>query len=297
MSERVDLHLRTLFVETRPLGIDRLAVHAELRDVRYIDLPGYLGVEHPKGVVHHMALDLELDREFTIQAVEPWMGTVPFEPSPKTWGEGCRNVIPNYQQLVGIRLDAGYAARVLESVGGRMGCFHILSLAQCLPLAIRERNEEAFTEFRRQLRIEATTDETLRLGMSGQLIDEPLGGEPYGAELTLRLQLPKFAILEASARRNGARFAGRDQALDSARGLEGLTITKGFTAAALERVGGSPHLSALVIAMTPVIPQASGALAGFLKLSPDQKLRGRARNPQADSCHMWRGDGPLMSLR
>ena len=42
---------------------------------------------------------------------------MPFEPSPKTWGEGCRNVMPSYQQLLGIRLDAGYAARVLECFG------------------------------------------------------------------------------------------------------------------------------------------------------------------------------------
>ena len=68
---------------------------------------------------------------------------------------------------------------------------------------------------------------------------------------------------------------------------------------ALQRIGGAAgcaHLAALVIALTPVIPQAAGALAGFLKLSPEQKLRNRASNPQVDSCHMWRADGPLVDL-
>jgi len=81
--------------------------------------------------------------------------------------------------------------------------------------------------------------------------------------------------------------------------LQGLSVTKGFTSAALERIGGAAgcaHLAALVIALTPVIPQAAGALAGFLKLSPEQKLRNRASSPQVDSCHMWRADGPLVNL-
>jgi DUF2889 family protein len=299
MSERVPLHTRGVFVETRPLGADRLAVHAELRDVRHVALPGYLGVAYPVGVVHHMALDLELDHELTIQTVETWMGTVPFEPSQKTWGEGCRNAIPNYQRLLGARLDAAYAARVVETVGGRLGCFHVLSLAQCLPLAVREKNAGGFTDFRRQIRVSAYVEESLRLGMTGTVTDEPCGEEPYGVELALRLEIPRFKILEASTALSGARFGDSGEAIASARGLEGLTVTKGFTGAALERIAGSAaatHLSALVIAITPVIPQASGALAGYLKLSPDQKLRARAGTPQADSCHMWRTGGPLMSL-
>ncbi len=34
-----ELHERMLSIETQPLDGDRLAVHAELRDVRHVDMP------------------------------------------------------------------------------------------------------------------------------------------------------------------------------------------------------------------------------------------------------------------
>lgn len=338
MSGRADLHRRTLSVETHPLGDDCLAVHAELRDVCHVDMPAYLGVVAPAGVVHHMALDLELDGGLTIRSIDAWMASIPFEPSEKTRGEGCRNILPNYQRLVGTTLDAGYALRVLEAVGGRFGCFHILSLAQCLPLAVRaasgrlcaaamrlprgakpavqdscvpwragsphwaeasESEGSGFRDFRRQIHVTAYADEGRQLGMTAELADESGEGGLRGASLTLRLEIPKFTILQAEGRLLGAPFSDCAATLGGVRSLEGLSIAKGFTAAALERIGGASgcaHLAALVIALTPVVPQASGALAGLLRLSPEQKLRERAGNPRVDSCHMWRADGPLVRL-
>ena len=128
-----------------------IRAHAPLRDVfhpvavippRVDDRIGWGVVAkvfecRPPGVVHHMALDVELDRALTIVGVDAAMHAIPFEPSEETRGEGCRNILPNYQWLIGTPLDAGYALRVMETVGGRLGCFHILSLAQCLPLAVR----------------------------------------------------------------------------------------------------------------------------------------------------------------
>jgi hypothetical protein len=333
-----DLHERTLSIETQPLDGDRLAVHAELRDVRHVDMPTYLGVSHRPGVVHHMTLGVEVDRALTIVGVDAAMHAIPFEPSVKTRGEGCRNVLPNYQRLIGTPLDAGYALRVMETVGGRLGCFHILSLAQCLPLAVRaasgrlcgaalrmpeasrdvvrdscaewraesphwrrvrEITGSGFRPFRRQIRITARVDDRLRLRMTAGLRDGGPELSAASAELTCSLEIPAFTILEAEAKLSGSPFAGCAAPLASVARLQGLSVAKGFTTAALERIGGATgcaHLSALVIALTPVIPQASGALAGLLNLRPDQTLRNRARNPQVGSCHMWRADGPLASL-
>ena len=332
------LHERSLAIETQPLAADRLGVHAELRDVRHVDMPAYLGVSHPAGVVHHMVLDLEIDPELSILAIDAKMLKAPFEPSEKTRGEGCRHILPSYQRLIGTKLDASYATRVFETVGGRLGCFHILSLAQCLPLAVRaasgrlcagalemprgsadvvrdscaewrvdgphwtavrETAGAGFREFRREIRITAQADENLRLGMTADLTDRRPGAAEMGAALTFWLEVPRFTILEAEAKLRGSPFAGCARTVTGAARFEGLSVTKGFTAAALERIGGAAgcaHLSALVIALTPVIPQASGALAGFLKLPPEQKLRNRATNPQVDSCHMWRSDGPLLKM-
>jgi len=317
----------------------RLYVHSELRDVRYVDLPTYLGVSHPKGVVHHMGLALELDGELVIRAVDARMMTAPFEPSAETWGEGCRHILPNFQRLVGLRMDETYPLRVLETVGSRLGCFHILSLAQCLPPAIRAAtrrlcaqalrmpekgresvldscvqwrresplwaesrpsNDDGFRNFRRHIAIEAHTTDGTRLGLDGRLDDEPDDMERTGAELALELGFPAFTILSAEARLDPPPFSGCTSALDSVRDLHRLSINKGFTGAALEKIGGGAgcaHLSALLVAVTPVTAQAAGAVAGFLGLRPEQRPREGRANPQIDSCHMWRADGPLVSLK
>jgi DUF2889 family protein len=292
VSTPTDLHLRTVSLESRSLDGGCRSVHAELRDVRRVDMRGYLGVSHPAGVVHHMALDVVLDRELVVRDSKAWMGTVPFEHGPKTRGEGCRDIVPSYLKLVGTKVDASYAARVLELVGGTSGCFHVLSLAQCLPLAIEAAGASGASEFRRTIRVRAVTDASLRLGMSGALEDSPSEAAARTADLMLWLAVPGFRITAAEGRVASAAVA-------SAGALAELSIIKGFTGAALEKLGrgeGSRELAALVIAVTPVVPQASGALAGFLKLSPEQKLRAaRAGNPQADSCHMWRTGGPLMT--
>src|SRR5262249_15387166 len=157
-SEATELHRRTVSVEAHRLGTGALSVHAELRDVRRVDMPHYLGVSHPAGVVHHMALDLEIDRDLVVVASRAWMGTVPFEQGARTGGEGCRDTAPAYAKLVGTRLDERYAARVLELVGGPVGCFHILSLAQCLPLAV-ETAARAGGELRRRMVVRAVADE------------------------------------------------------------------------------------------------------------------------------------------
>jgi hypothetical protein len=332
------LHERTLAIDARPVSDTRLRVHAELRDVRHVEMPAYLGVSHPAGVVHHMMLDLEIDRELVVLAADARMQTAPFSPSEKTWGEGCRDILPSYRSLIGLKLDAQYAARVFDTVGGRLGCFHILSLAQCVPLAVRaatgrlcgsalrmpagsrdtvrdscaewraggphwaavrETAGAGFGEFRREIRVTARADERLRLGMTAELSDRVRDDPPLGASLSFWLQVPGFTILECAASLSGTPFPGCSATVAGAPTLQGLSVTKGFTAAALERIGGAAgcaHLMALVIALTPVIPQASGALAGFLKLSPEQKLRNRASNSQVDSCHMWRSDGPLVNL-
>ncbi len=333
-----DLHERTLSIETQPLDDDRLAVHAELRDVRHVQMPAYLGVVRPSGVVHHMALDVELDCALTISGIDAAMHAIPYEPSERTRGEGCRNILPNYQRLIGTTLDAGYALRVMETVGGRLGCFHILSLAQCLPLAVRAasgrlcgaalRMPEAsrdvvrdscaewraespnwqevrdtagtgFRPFRREIRITARADEQLRLRMTARLSDGGPESPAMGAELTFSLEIPTFTILEARAELSGAPFVGCGALPAGAGRLAGLSVAKGFTSAALARIAGPTgcaHLAALVIALTPAIPQASGAMAGFLNLRPDQKLRKGAPDLQMDSCHMWRADGPLVTL-
>jgi hypothetical protein len=337
MSAPAELHERTVAIDARPTSGDRLEVRAELCDVRKVDMGETLGRRRPAGVVHHMILEAVLDEELVVRSIDARMETIPFEPSERTGGEGCRHILPNYQHLLGMRIDAGYAAHVNEMVGGPLGCFHILSMAQCLPLVVRAASGRlcggarlapssgrstvrdscsqwtadsahwnevrevpgaGFRELHRRIRIVASVDDRKRLGMAAELTDRLEETPELRAALTLWLEAPRFAILEAHAGLTGTPFAGCPAALGGVPRLEGLAIAKGFTGAALERIAGPAgcaHLAALVIAVTPVVPQASGAMAVFLRQSPQERLGNRAGGPQVDSCHMWRADGPLVS--
>jgi hypothetical protein len=285
-----------------------------------------------------MILEAELDETLVVRGIEARMETIPFEPSERTWGEGCRHILPNYQYLVGTRIDSGYAAHVNETVGGPLGCFHILSMAQCLPLAVRAASgrlcggarrppssgREAprdscsewtagsphwkemrevpgagFRALRRRIRIVASVDDRKRLGMAAELTDRLEDTPELRAALTLWLDAPRFGIVEARASLADAPFAGCPAALSGVPRLEGLAIAKGFTGAALDRISGPvgcAHLAALVIALTPVVPQASGAMAVYLRQS-QERPGNRTGGPQVDSCHMWRADGPLVRLK
>lgn len=282
MSDPADLHERSVTIAIEPVGEDGLRLHAELRDLRKVEVTSFRGAGLPPGVVHHMLLDAELDASLTIRAIDTRMETIPFERGDQTRGEGCRDILPNYQGLVGTQLDPSYALRVNELVGGPLGCFHILSLAQCLPLAVRDCVSVGRHKFRREMRIGAFADDSPHLKMTGTLRDERADGAG-DALLQVALTLPRFEIADSSVR-----------------GLIGLAIAKGFTRAALDVLDASEeprraaHLAALVIALTPVVPQAASAFAGFHK--QERRFGTERGSPQVDSCHMWRSGGPVVAL-
>ncbi len=280
MSETTELHERRVAIAVAPRG-DGFEVHAELRDLRKVEMSSFRGPLDP-GVVHHMFLDAEIDASRTIRQVDTRMQTIPFEKGPQTRGEGCRDILPGFQKLVGATLDASYALRVNELIGGPFGCFHILSLAQCLPLAVGEVADHHHEPVEREMRITALGSDSPLLGMRGALRDEAASGAQT-AELFVRIDPKRFVIADSPVA-----------------GLAGLSITKGFTRNALdvlEKAGGAfapRHLAALVIALTPVIPQAVAALSGFHRV-PRTWSTGPG-SPQVDSCHMWRSEGPVVDL-
>jgi len=51
------------------------------------------------------------------------------------------------------------------------------------------------------------------------------------------------------------------------------------------------------LAMQKAVPVGAGAMAALLGHSPQERLGNHAGGPQVDSCHMWRADGPLVSLK
>ncbi len=77
--------------------------------------------EVPPGVpVHEMWIRLTVTDDMKIEAVEAATDFSPFAV--------CREVAPNFERLVGLKIGPGWRKRALAKVGGVEGCTHIVEL-------------------------------------------------------------------------------------------------------------------------------------------------------------------------
>jgi hypothetical protein len=121
------IHRRGYEVEAYDEGDGRIKVRGRLTDVRPLGLfPG----DRPLAI-HDMVVDLVMDaRTFTVVEVDPHMVVHP--------NLECTDVLPAYQQLVGLSIARGFTHRVRELFGGPRGCSHISALLQAMaPVAIQ----------------------------------------------------------------------------------------------------------------------------------------------------------------
>jgi hypothetical protein len=70
--------------------------------------------------IHHMLARLTVDNDLNVVEAE-----VTTEAGPHSI---CGDVAPNYQNLVGLRIKAGWRHAVLEKLGGAHGCTHITDI-------------------------------------------------------------------------------------------------------------------------------------------------------------------------
>ena len=78
------------------------------------------GVREPGADVHHMAIRLTIGKDMVVRAIEVTMPATPYE--------SCANAIPNYQGLVGCRIDGSWRTSVKNAVGTERGCTHAREL-------------------------------------------------------------------------------------------------------------------------------------------------------------------------
>ncbi len=78
------------------------------------------GRREPGSDVHHMAIRLTLDDAFVVRAIEVLMPSTPYP--------NCIEALPNFQGLVGKRIDRTWRATVREIVGSERGCTHAREL-------------------------------------------------------------------------------------------------------------------------------------------------------------------------
>ena len=74
----------------------------------------------PGEPIHEMWIRLTVNDALEIKNVEAATDYSPFAV--------CRDVAPNFQRLVGLRIGPGWRKRALEQVGGVEGCTHIVEL-------------------------------------------------------------------------------------------------------------------------------------------------------------------------
>ncbi len=120
-APRRHMHLRTVQCDgyLRDDGLwDIEASIIDRKPFRYTE--PVRGVREPGTDVHHMAIRLTVGMDMVIRAIEVTMPATPYE--------HCGTAIPNYQGLVGRRIDGKWRATVRDIVGASKGCTHAREL-------------------------------------------------------------------------------------------------------------------------------------------------------------------------
>ncbi len=116
-------HLHTRAIEYR--GYERedglWDIEAHMTDRKTYGFTNKWRGEVPIGEpLHEMLLRVTIDDNFEIQDVIAVTDNSPFEM--------CPSITPNYQNLIGIRMGAGWRKAIRMKVGGVQGCTHLTEL-------------------------------------------------------------------------------------------------------------------------------------------------------------------------
>ena len=124
------VHERKIDLRTFPINEDEVVVQGWLRDERLIK--GYFWNEEtrPPGVVHHIGVWLLVGGwPLRILDAEAEMRRVP--------QELCPTVLDTVKKVVGLTIESGFSARVLERLGRVEGCTHMSYLVMAMgPAAV-----------------------------------------------------------------------------------------------------------------------------------------------------------------
>jgi hypothetical protein len=114
------VHVRQTEIKTYDLGAHQVLVEATLRDTR-TPPPSEEPPEGQMVLVHDLVAHIYVQGpDLTIAAVEAEMPHIP--------RDMCREVIPDVQKLVGIKIISGYTQKVKDLIGDVKGCSHLTHL-------------------------------------------------------------------------------------------------------------------------------------------------------------------------
>lgn len=326
------LHTRSLGVTLAARTDGRLDLRAVILDLRKRGFVPVGGDLQPSGIVHLMTLDGIVDPATArVEALAATQPHVAFEPSAVTQGESCRDPVGRLGGLVGAHLDATWARRLADEIGGPRGCSHVLTLAQLAGSTVawalgRERarfgavpggRRPGERMFRRDVVVDGHERTPTTMALALQVTDlhyAPAGPavpsmDRFAEEREVRglaeVDLGRFALARLTLaervrdRETLVTAPWRDRA-ELAERLAGLSLMRGVSAALLERVGGDeadrPVRDGLLM-LAPALIQCVAALSdGWPALAAQGRwVVGMGGRP--DSCYMWRADGALQRAR
>jgi hypothetical protein len=325
------LHSRALGITMRQRGDGKLDLDSYILDLRKRGFVPVGADLQGSGIIHHMCLRGVIEpATLVLESIAAEQPSVAFEPSALTGGECCRDPIDRIASLAGAGLDADYGRRLTATIGGSLGCSHLLTLAHLVgstvPWALARDRELQGTVparrpgervFRRDLIIDGAETDGRTLEACVQLTDLHFAPAPavtspmqrFAAELEVRMRLEidlnTFTLARVTAGRRWRRLADLERARwedlhDVLQPLAGMPMLHGAIPELRRRWGDQPESRPVfdaLLMIAPALIQCTAALseAWPMQAKDSESLVGMSGYP--DSCYMWRRTGALHRAR
>ena len=119
-ESRQPLHARTVLCAGYRRDDGRWDIEAKVTDAKSYAVRNDFRSIPARGYFHDMEIRLRVDDALHIDAVEASIDAAPHRV--------CPSVTPNFQRLVGLRIQAGFLAEARRRLGGVSGCTHLVEL-------------------------------------------------------------------------------------------------------------------------------------------------------------------------
>lgn len=302
----IPLHTRLLTLALATEGEREYAAHGRVLDVRKRGRVPLAGLLNGPGVVHDMELRLTLGRDdLRIRSAALRMSEVPFPSGPGTGGESCRDNEAGVGRIVGIALGGAVGPALYRAVGGPRGCFHVFTLLRLLAPSVvwAVRHGLARTagrSFVRTIVVDGFGVEP-HLRMRGTLTDVHYAagsverlGEAFEGEVEAEVTVPDLVVERVEARHRRGTLVWTDDGLATLPALAGASLARGYSLKVDELIPATlAPMRELLLMVQPTVFQCMPSLGA--EVGSMRRSRREGPGSAADSCSLWRQDGPLLA--